>query len=200
MASISDSRLKQDKIFYGKSNFEIKPGSHISVEQSMARKKIKFDIDLMALSPDSLVQVNLAWHWVVAMMIALSAIVIVFVITQFVSDKLVLNYIHYFIAVLVLLFFIFTVLFLIFSNRKRIFTTRFSKLPIIEILISNPNKNIYNSFIDSLENEIIIAVENRRMNSKQQRAGELKTLRRLSIAGVISKDDYEESKQILLHG
>jgi hypothetical protein len=199
MASNSDSKLNQDKIFYGKSNFEIKPGSHISVEQLKTTKTIKFDIDLMALSPDSRIQVNLAWHWMVAMVVSLVAIVIVLAITQFITDELLLEYTQYFIAVLVLLFVIFTTLFLIFSNRKRIFMTRHAKLPVIEILISNPNKNSYNSFVNNLENEIIITVENRRLNSKQQRAGELKTLRRLSKQGVISKIDYEESKLTLLH-
>ncbi len=199
MANNSDSKLSQDKLFYGKSNFEIKSGSHISIEQLKTTKKIKFDIDLMALSPDSRIQVNLAWHWMMAMMISLIVIVIVLAIMQFISDELVLEYTQYFIAVLVFLFFIFTVLFLIFSNRKRIFMTRHAGLPVIEILISNPNKNSYNSFVNNLENEIIIAVGNRQLNTKQQRAGELKTLRRLSLQGVISKSDYDESKHTLLH-
>jgi len=199
MAGFSVSILNQNKLFYGRNIFQIKSGSYLSVKQTKTRRKIQFDIDLIALSPDSRIQVNLAWHWMVAMLVSIIAIVIVLAITQFISDKTILNYTQFFIAILVSLFFIFTILFLTFSNRKRIFMTRHAKLPIIEILISNPNKNSYNAFIDELENEIIITAENRQLNSKQQRAGELKTLRRLSEQGVISKTDYEESKYILLH-
>jgi len=192
-------QLLQNKLFYGKNNFEIKSGSHISVVQSRTTSSVKFEIDLIALSPDSKIQVNLAWHWIVAMMISLVAIVITLAISQFIVDKVILEYTQFFIAALVCLFFVFTMLFVIFSNRKRIFMTRHSKFPIIQILISNPNKNSYNSFVDGLENEIIITAENRQLNQKQQRAGELKTLRRLSEQGVISKNEYEESKYILLH-
>ncbi len=199
MTSYSSSKLHQNKLFYGKSDFKIKSGSHISIEQFRTTKKIKFDIDLMALSPDSRIQVNLAWHWMIAMLISIFAIVIVMVVSQFISDKIILEYTQYFTAALVLLFFVFTILFLVFSNRKRIFMTRHANCPIIEILISNPNKNSYTDFIDGLENEIIIAAEKRQLNQKQQRAGELKTLRRLSQQGVISQNDYEESKHTLLH-
>ncbi|MFV1982737.1 MAG: hypothetical protein ACC657_04290 [Thiohalomonadales bacterium] len=199
MASFSISKLHQNKLFYGKNNFEIKPGKYISVEQSKTRKKIKFCIDLMTLSPDSRIQTNLAWHWLVAIMISLLAIVIFLSIPQLISDKIIPDYKKYIIIILVSLFIFFTILFIFFSNRKCIFRTRHAKLPIIEILISNPNKNSCNSFIDGLENEIIITTENRKLNKKQQRAGELKTLRRLSEQGVISKNEYEESKNILLH-
>ncbi len=195
----SSAALHQNKLFHGKNIFEIKPGSHIRVEQSKSSKKTKFDIDLIALSPDSRIQVNLAWHWMVAMVVALVAIVIVLALSRFITDEAMVQYTQYSIATLVALFFIFLALFFIFSNRKRIFMTRHSKLPVIEILISNPNKNSYSTFIDGLENEIIITCENRQLNPSQQRAGELKTLRRLSEQGVISKNEYEQSKSILLH-
>lgn len=199
MVSYPGSKLYQNKLFYGKTNFKIKQGSHISIELTRSRTKIKFDIDLIALSPDSRIEVTLAWRWMIAMMVSLVAIVIVMAISQFISDKVILSYTQYFIAVLVFLFFIFTSLFLVFSSRKRIFMTRHAKLPVIEFLISNPNKKLYNSFIDGLENEIIITAENRQLNQKQQRAGELKTLRRLSEQGIITKNEYKESKYTLLH-
>ncbi|VAX01368.1 hypothetical protein MNBD_GAMMA22-1929 [hydrothermal vent metagenome] len=199
MSSISGSMLYQNKLFHGKNNFVIKPGSHISIEQLKSRGKTKFDIDLIALSPDSHTRINLAWHWMVAMMITLAVIVATLAASQFITNNIILEYKKYFLLLVVMLFIIFTILFLVFSNRKRIFTTRHSKLPIVEILISNPNKSSYKSFIDGLENEIIISCQNRQLNQKQQRAGELKTLRRLSEQGFISKADYEQSKQILLH-
>ncbi len=199
MSSISGSMLYQNKLFHGKNNFIIKSGSHISIEQLKTRGKTKFDIDLIALSPDSRTQINLAWHWMVAMMISLIAVVATLATSQFITDAIIIEYKKYFLVLVVILFIIFTLLFLVFSNRKRVFTTRHSKLPIVEILISNPNRNSYKSFIDDLENEIIITCQNRQLDPKRQRAGELKTLRRLSEQGVISKSEYEQSKQILLH-
>jgi hypothetical protein len=200
MTSISRSKLHQKRLFHGNNNFVINSGSHISIEQTKTRRKIKkFDVDLVALSPDSRIQVNLAWHWMAAMIVSLVFIGVVIGTSQYVIDKLIIEYTPILLAIMGVLFLTFTFLFYIFSNRKRFFMTRHAKLPIIEILISNPNKNSYKSFIDGLENEIIISSENRQLNHAQQRAGELKTLRRLSEQGVISKNAYEESKQVLLH-
>jgi len=193
------SALHQRKFFHGKNKFKIKHGSHISVEQIRTSRKVAFDIDLVALCPDSTVQFNIAWHWLRAMIISLLIAGVLITTTQFIADKILLLYSEFFVIIMLGLFFIFFLLLILFSNRKCIFTTRHAKLPILEIIISNPNKSLYKAFIDGLENEIIITTENRQLSQKQQRAGELKTLRRLSQQGIISKNQYEQCKHILLH-
>lgn len=85
------------------------------------------------------------------------------------------------------------------SRRKvLVFDSRFAGIPLVEIVVNQPDKKTYKAFVETLTSNIETQVHSRELNDNHLRAGELRTLRKLLEQQIIDSADYDTAKQFLL--
>lgn len=192
-----NASLTQQGLLGQSREYQIQNGSQLKIAiVSKLRNKV-YQVHLLALADKSKVRLHVAWPWFWCMLVSLLGI------PGYLQLKKMLGLpagIHEF-AVLALFgvgLLLGLVMLILNFSRRRVFYSRFARVPLFDILISKPNKRAYKHFLDALNACLKKEREFRDLRDDQQIAGETRMLRRLASEGIISKGDYERARNKLL--
>ena len=188
----ASNTLKQADYFKHRREFSIFDEHYLKVSIRDRHNEKDFVIDLRAINPQS-ESINLiSWHWLGAMAVTLLACALSAYGAQLAHS------IEYAAAagVALILACVFGILFLYTMEKKKVFVTRFGKVPLLEIMAGKPNHQAVDDFLKEIEFRANQAVANSKLDKDQLRAGEVRMLRRLSNNGVLNKDEYAKAKDI----
>ena len=73
-----------------------------------------------------------------------------------------------------------------------------SKSPILHFYNGLPNRKEFKNFVQYIKNESHARFQKLNLDAEQQRAGEMRTIRRVFDEGVITNSQYEKAKAALL--
>jgi hypothetical protein len=79
-----------------------------------------------------------------------------------------------------------------------VFDSRYAAVPLVELLVNQPEHDSYNAFVAGLRTDIETLVRDKGLSPTDLRAGELRSLRKLLEQQIIPAAAYESAKQLLL--
>ncbi len=88
---------------------------------------------------------------------------------------------------------------MVYTRHDKVFVSRHSKVPLVRFYNGLPNKKVFKQFIKVVQTEGQRRFEHLKLNLQQQRAGELKTIRRVLEQGGITAKQYDHAKNKLLN-
>lgn len=172
--------------------FEILPGRQLRVTAITGKKQRDFSADLLAIDPESRSRWIIPRIRIGLMLAAFIAAAICWVLSGAAS------YLLYAGIIFVLLGILAAFQVIRATSHQRIFSTRLSCTPLLELAINRPNKAAYQEFLNILQEEIRRCQDNIPLTREKSAAGELRMLRRLSNQGFVTGNDYEQAKVLLL--
>lgn len=162
--------------------------------------KKNYSVDLLSLQEKSKSVIVVAWKWLV---VAIGFFLFTLLLMKLLPSYLVDNKNLYLGIILVtgLLGSIFSFIkFWKNSFKKQVFYSKSAHVPIIELSVGKPSKEIFSKFISGVELQIESFSKSIKIAEDKMLIGEMKMLRRLSDDGVISKKMYEAAKEKLFSG
>lgn len=196
---MSDEKiLHQRGLFAGERQFEIRDNRYLYVEMQGVKNRTRYQLDLMALQPDSQRRFTIAWKWLLASLACLLLLILVLQGLPMLFNIDLQAWALPLTLTLVGLAFLFLIVFFSASYREYHYASRHSDLPLVRLLAGKPSRRQFRKFRQHLEQRVQELMENSHLTPQQQRAGELRLLRRLSKCGVLGEDDYEQAKQQLM--
>lgn len=166
------------------------------------KKKVEqiYSVDILSLRDKSKASVCIAWKWLVAAAFIFTATLLLLkMLPPYLGEnKNIYLGIILFSGLLASIFSI--VLFWKNSAIQQIFYSKKAHVPIIKLNIAKPSKEIFTTFIHSIEKRIKEFQSHMQLDDDKQLVGEMKMLRRLSDNGIISKKSYELAKKKLFTG
>lgn len=79
-----------------------------------------------------------------------------------------------------------------------VFDSRYAAVPLVELLVNQPDPESYAAFVTALRANIETLVLDKGLSPADLRAGELRSLRKLLEQQIIDLPTYESAKQTLL--
>lgn len=192
--------LKQQNRFGLDTQIRLVDGRQLQVINKSKKTEQNYSVDILSLKDKSKKIFSIAWKWLIA---SISFFLIMLLLLKFLPGFLTENKNLYLGIILLigLLGSIFSfVQFLKNSSRKQIFYSRNADVPIITLCAGKPTKKIFLSFIETIEKRIKQFRNHMDLAVDKQLTGEMKMLRRLSDAGIITKKEYEKAKVKLFSG
>lgn len=199
MEKIVDLACKQVDIFKRERCFEIFNQHYLQIVKKGKKRQQDYRVDLISLSPESERVLNIALHWAgLALFFLLSDIGLIFYMLDHQDSN---NLVMMVVAVLVLTLMTAGSIYLLLynSDRSEVFSTRFAGIPLVEIWVANPDKDVFNYLVEEIKNGILKVSAKHDLPVDKLQAGEMKMLRRLSEQGVLTRNDYEKAKATLFN-
>ena len=195
-----NTQFVQDSTVKGiRRTFTIFNGSqlHQTLQTFKHKQARPYRINLRYVSVEPARNRKFAWRCLMAFAIGLALAAIpaaVWYFTQFKSDYLLVASLLFAAASVISL--------LLFFYRTRdnyVYKSLVAGVPLIELDTNVPNMHAFDAFLSTLES-YIRDVQKRAMSNRELLAGELKDLRRLKDAGMLSEEIYEQARtQIFRH-
>jgi len=176
--------------------FQIVNGKEVRIKIKSKVKQQSYAIQLLALADKGHLRIHIAWQWLLLLFFCLLAL-LGFYLAKSMYDFSLSAYEFSITAGLSLTGFLALVLFILNISRKRVFVSRYAKVSLFEILISNPNYRSYKYFIDTLSGNLQKTRRFWELKPEHQIAGEMRMLRRLASQGIISQSVYSQAKDKL---
>ena len=176
--------------------FQIVNGKEIRITIRSKPKPQTYAVHLLALADKGHLRLHIAWRWLILLTICLLSLLGYYLgesIFGFSSSA----YEFSFVAGFGLTGLLALILFILNISRKRVFVSRYAKVNLFEILISNPDYRSYKSFIDTMAGYLQKARRFWDLKPEHQIAGEMRMLRRLASQGVITQSVYDQAKNKL---
>lgn len=199
MADVDVVLNQNDKLGF---NVQVKlvEGRELQILKSSKKQEQRYSIDILALQDKSKKVFIIAWKWLLA---SLGFFLVMLLLLKFLPQVLGAHR-NLYLGVILFSGIIGTILCFIqfwkHSSRKQVFHSRNGHVPVIYFSIGKPSKQEFTQFITNLEKRIKKFRSHMDLAMDKQLTGEMKMLRRLSDAGVISKEDYEKAKGKLFSG
>lgn len=188
------TQLFQKAAFSPQSHFVLLRGRELEISRQQRRGRQIYKVDLLALRTPSERRVSIAWKWWLASLMSFVmtvALVLSLSHLQLDSYALLTGFLGVIVSVVL------SILSWKKGSRKQVFYSRHSGVPLVSLYLGKPNKAEFQKFILHLESSIESLQKEFNLTRDQELAGELRTLRRLNEGGVVSLEDYEESKEVL---
>jgi len=176
--------------------FQIVNGKEIRIKIKSKTRQQSYAIQLLALADKGHLRIHIAWHWLILLFFCIVSL-LVFYLTKSMYDFSLSAYEFSITAGLSLTGFLALLLFVLNISRKRVFVSRYAKVNLFELLISNPNYRSYKYFIDTLSGNLQKARQFWELKPEHQIAGEMRMLRRLASQGIITQSVYNQAKDKL---
>lgn len=197
MARTLTARLQQTNGPKDVRLFELFDRRFLRVRLANARKLLRdYAMDVVILAPSGRLEhsIERRWLWAAGIM-ALGLLGSVGALNLELGSLLVLLPL----AGVLLTLLVLSLALLLRSRRKvLVFDSRFAGIPLVEILVNQPDKKTYKEFVETLTSNIETQIHSRELNDSHLRAGELRTLRKLLEQQIIDSADYDTAKQFLL--
>ncbi len=185
----------------GKANderyFELKAGRELHVEYKKRNEKKIFAFSILALDMQGKLIYQYKKYWLI---LGITAVAVMLIISGL-GKYLPVDFEAYILYILSGLFFAALLFFmlLIYTFKCRyVFISIHTKLPLVEFWVNNPSRREYHEFITALEKGIKLYRAKMNIAYDKQLAGELRTLRRVTEAGMLSESVYLAAKAKLL--
>jgi hypothetical protein len=188
------TQLSQQGIFAPPIQFTLLRGRELEIARRVGRSRQVYKIDLLALRNPSEKIVTIAWKWWLASLgTFLGTVLLVLLLNslQLGGYAWLVGGIGT-ISSLVLVFVSWKK-----GTREQVFYSRHSSIPLVTLRLGSPSKNEFRNFVDLIEAQIKAVNDKFKLTRDQELAGEMRTLRRLSEDGVISMEEYQNSKEVL---
>jgi len=169
----------------------------LHIEDATLQKALTFRIDIIALRNRSKQKIHIGWKWFVSgLAVLLATLLLPSIFSDFFAESLI-KYSVYLVGVLSAagLFYLAWKA----TALKHIFYTRNANVPVVELFSNNPTRKEFSAFVKTLEQCISDVQKKLSLSQKNQLAGEMKMLRRLSEEGVVNSSDYKKARDILLN-
>ena len=165
---------------------------HVSVQHK--HRQLEYDIDMAVMKPDSHYETTIPWNWLVASATGIG--VAAGTVTHLIFNPTLQKILLFMPFMVVVVVFVYLSLrsFLQGYDRKRVFLSRYASFPILQIPFDARRKNKIYQFIAHLEHYTEMSINKRRIPDEVLQAGEMKTLRRLSAEGLLTKSQYKTAK------
>ena len=196
----------QDKISLmlsqkGKANeerrFELKAGRELHVVHKTQGQNNKYGLSVLALHDQGRRVYEYKKRWLVLGLVFVTAMLAF----PFSANFLPTHLEPYSLYILIGMFCSALLFFMLLVNtfkRRYIFYSIYTNLPLVELWINRPSRKDFQSFVTELENSIRQHKQSMKIAYDKQLAGELRTLRRVSEAGMLSQSVYLAAKAKLL--
>lgn len=185
----------------GKANeerrFELKAGCELHVVHKNHNKKNKFAFSILAMADQGKRVYQYKKRWLMLGVVTVMMLLLLPVAVKHVPFN-VDPYILYIMSGLSFTALLFFMLLIYTFKRSYVFSSIYTKLPLIEFWVNNPSRKEYQGFIAGLESRIKQHKELMKITYDKQLAGELRTLRRVTEAGMLSESVYLAAKAKLL--
>lgn len=194
----TDARYSFSDRLKGDTRLELFNTHYLGARTRRMKKQREFKMEVATLNPEAKKIEDIAWHWLIAGILSLSAAIyfIYYLLTSSDTGNT-LTLIGASVS-LILLSVGFAVAFWFGSERKWVFKTRAAQYPLVNIPYRKGNSKEAGEFVERLQ-QAIIATTNKKGYSKDDLfAGEMRMLRRLSQSGIISDDIYNSAKKHML--
>ena len=176
--------------------FRFKDKSTLLVIIKNSKNRKEYLMDLAALDPKSRSNTIIAFKPLISFCVFL-LMSFIFVATPII--ELIPNAYHMLLlSVTVTLTVVSFIFFILLSRRESIFVSRVSKSPILYFYNGLPNKKEFKNFIQYIKDESQARFEKLKLDAEKQRAGEMRTIRRVFDEGVLTNSQYEKAKATLL--
>ena len=175
-------------------HFTLLRGRELEIVNPASKNKQRYKVDLLALRAPSERIVNIAWRWWIASlgtMLLLIGLVILLSYIQLDTSAVLVSVLGVLVALML------TFLAWQKGSRKQVFYSRHSNVPLVTFQLGMPSKRELQKFVSRIEEQIEELQNEFKLTRDQELAGEMRTLRRLTNDGVISLDEYENSKEVL---
>ena len=183
-------------------NVQIKliDGRELQISSKGKKSEKSYSVDILSLQDESQKVILIAWKWLIySVSFFLIMLILLKVLPGFLTaDKNL--YLGIVLATGLIGSVISFILFWKKTSKKQIFHSRNAHVPIVILSSGNPSIKSLSDFIDVIEKRIKKFRSHMDVSEEKQLTGEMKMLRRLSDAGVISKKDYENAKTKLFSG
>jgi len=188
--------LDQKKSFATERLFRFKDKSTLHVILKGLKSHKEYLIDLAALNPKSRSHFVFAIKSLISFIIFLNVSLIFYFSSAL--DLLSLTYQNWAQSAAIILMLVSFILFIIFTRQEQVFVSRESKVPLVYFYNGLPTKKEFKAFTKYIEKESQRRFETLNLDTQQQRAGEMKTIRRVFDEDVITPSQYEKGKEKLL--
>lgn len=189
--------LRQKDSHRGERRFELKAGRELHVAMKCRQKACRFALSVLAMAPEGKVFYVYAKHWLALVLVSIVALIVVPLLARW----QVISLEAYMPSVMVALFFaalLFSMLLYRSFSRSYVFFSVHTKLPLVELWVNNPDRPGFQAFVRELEHCIKHHRDEMNVAYERQLAGELRTLRRVTEAGLLSESVYIAAKAKLL--
>jgi len=188
--------LKQKKLFAGERQFRFKDKTTLNVISKKLKKHNEYLIDVVALEPKVKGNFIFAKKTLVSFIVFLN----ISLVLHFTSglDFLLAGNKDWYLAGAIIICLISLISFLVLTQYEQVFVARHSKVPLVRFYNGLPNKKEYKNFIKAMQQKSQQRFDHLKLNMQQQRAGELKTIRRVYEQGGITAEQYDNAKNTLL--
>jgi hypothetical protein len=175
-------------------------GRELQVIKSRKKNEQRYSIDILALQEKSKKTFVIAWKWLIA---SVSFFLVMLLLLKFLPQVLGENR-NLYLAIILFSGLIGSVLCFIqfwkHTSRKQVFYSCNAHVPVISFNIGKPSKDVFTDFITRLEHRIKKFRQHMSIPMDKQLTGEMKMLRRLTDAGVMSQSEYETAKSKIFSG
>lgn len=188
--------LNQKKSFSAERLFNFKDKNTLLVILKNVKKHKEYLIDIAALDPKSHSHFVFAFKPLISFIFFLN-LSLIFHLTS-VLDFLTPMQQEWALSSAIIFTLLSFILFIIFTRHERVFVSRESKVPLVYFYNGLPNKKEFKHFMQYIAQQSQQRFEKLALNIQQQRAGEMKTIRRVFDEGIITLSQYENGKEKLL--
>jgi len=166
------------------------------VRDATKRNTIKYTIDIVALNAESRRITTWGWRWFVVGVVVILVTILAFFLLPALSENSLYSILVSMVGVGIGI----GCFFLAWKTTsvKQVFFSRNSNVPLVELFVNQPSKNEFNNFAEKMQHCIQAVQQQMDLSQQNQLAGEIKMLRRLSEAGVLSATVYKAAKDDLL--
>lgn len=182
----------------GESKLELFNDHYLKMQSERLKKQREFKMEVATLNPAAKKVEERAWHWLVAGVVALCAAgyFIYYLITAAQSDEV--WTVAGAIGLLLLLTAAFAFAYLLTSERKWVFETRAARYPLVTVPYDKASQKQAAAFVEQLQQAINTNTDKKGYSEDDLFAGEMRMLRRLAKAGIISDNVYDSAKKHML--
>lgn len=182
----------------GETKLELFNDHYLRVLSCRMKQKRDFKLEVATLNPEAKKIEDMAWHWLVASVLAFgAAIYFVYYLIASADAQDVITLLGS-TAGLLLASAGFALAFWISSERKWVFETRAAQYPLVTIPFRKNNRKEAGEFAELLQQAISATTDKKGYSRDDLFAGEMRMLRRLAKSGVISDSLYDSAKKHML--
>lgn len=197
MSDPSTQILHQQAKNREQSYFELKSGRELHITRSKNNKTKKYAFSILALADKGKKIYQFKKRWLVLGLLSMALMAALPQLQPFMPTILE-NYFSYILASLFFSALLFFMLLYYTFEQRYVFNSVYTKLPLVEFWVNQPSRKAYQEFITLLENTITEHKQEMHIPYDKQLAGELRTLRRVTEAGILSQSVYLAAKAKLL--
>jgi hypothetical protein len=197
MAKTLTARLHQTDGPKGIRLFEIFDHRFLRVRQTIGRSTPRdYAMDISILSPSGHPEHRAQHHWlwlaVAAAVLVLTSVTALFL--EFANPLTLLPLTGMLLAITIICL----TEFLRSRRHLLVFDSRYATVPLVELLINQPERDSYAAFVAGLDADIANLLRDKALSPTDLRAGELRSLRKLLEQQIIDNATYQTAKQRLL--